>query len=322
MSEHPDPTSVTDFDIDRSTDQAWATFQGKLADVLSVMEEDAALTIGAVAGEASGQPPYVRFRGADDGRIVAEASSNPQLGEYFQLTPSQLARMEELGWEPPSADGPEASDGFRADGTQHAADALADKAVRALREVFGVPHPAFLAPDQLAEVLTPPATPELPAPSPTPFTAAELSAVMPRSREHLHTLVAEELTHLLGHPPFQDADGDFGMRVGSTMVFVRASTDAAEVIVFSALVHDIDGRSRAMEVLSDLNTEARFVRFLLVRDRVFVSLSIYAKPFVAAHLNQALQAVTVTADGMDDDLAAKLRGRTTFSDRDGDDTRP
>ena len=110
----------------------------------------------------------------------------------------------------------------------------------------------------------------------------------------------------------QDADGDFGVRVGSTMVFVRATTDAAEVLVFAPLVHDVEGRSRAMEVLSDLNTDARFVRFLLLRDRVFVSMSVLARPFVPAHLTQALRIVSVTSDSIDDDLAVKLRGRTTF----------
>ena len=76
------------------------------------------------------------------------------------------------------------------------------------------------------------------------------------------------------------------------MVFVRATTDAQEVLVFSAVVHDVEGRSRAMEVLSDLNTEARFVRFMLIRDRVFVSLSIFAQPLVPAHLHQALRTVS------------------------------
>ena len=97
------------------------------------------------------------------------------------------------------------------------------------------------------------------------------------------------------------------------MVFVRATSDAQEVLVFSAVVHDVDGRSRAMEVLSDLNTEARFVRFMLIRDRVFVSLSIFGQPFVPAHLHQALRAVSVVSDEIDEHLASKLRGRTTFA---------
>ena len=37
-----------------------------------------------------------------------------------------------------------------------------------------------------------------------------------------------------------------------------------------------------------------------------------AKPFVPAHLRQALHALSQIADGIDEELAAKLGGRTTF----------
>ena len=73
-----------------------------------------------------------------------------------------------------------------------------------------------------------------------------------------------------------------------------------------------------MEVLSDLNSDARYVRFMLIRDRVFVSLSVFARPFVPAHLHQAVKIVSVIADRIDGELAAKLRGRTTFAEREGD----
>ena len=129
----------------------------------------------------------------------------------------------------------------------------------------------------------------------------------------LDAAVAAQLTALLGHEPLRDDDGDLALRVGTSMVFLRPSRDAQEVLVFAPLVHDIEGRSRAMEVISDLNTEARFVRFMLIRDRVFVSLSIFAQPFVPAHLHQALRAVSVVSDEIDEHLASKLRGRTTFA---------
>ena len=88
------------------------------------------------------------------------------------------------------------------------------------------------------------------------------------------------------------------------------------MIIFAAVVHDVAGRSRATEVLNDLNVEARWVKFQLVRDRVFVTVSVLARPFVPAHLRQAVKILAETADGIDDELAAKLHGRTTFSDHD------
>lgn len=308
--------ALGDFDLDASTNQAWNSFAARLADVLSVMDAGATLRIGAIAGSSEGAAPYVSFSCGAAGRLDAHAAGSAELGEEYRLGAAQLALLATAGWAPPTADGPDAHAGFLLSGTQEESRVLADAAVRVLREVYGVAHPAFLAPDQLAEILTPPPVAELPD-SPV-FDADDLRAIVPAGLAELDAVIARELTELLGHEPVRDRDGDFAIRVGSTMVFVRASQDAQEVLVFAAIVHDVEGRSRAMEVLSDLNTDARFVRFLLIRDRVFVSLSVFAHPFVPAHLHQALSIVSVIGDRIDDELAAKLRGRTTFTDADGE----
>ncbi|SKF62607.1 Uncharacterised protein [Mycobacteroides abscessus subsp. abscessus] len=44
-------------------------------------------------------------------------------------------------------------------------------------------------------------------------------------------------------------------------------------------------------------------------------MSLLAHPFVPAHLLQGLRIISRMADEMDDLLAAKLRGRTTFEDK-------
>lgn len=282
----PNPAdALADFDFDASTDQAWDSFAARLADVLSVMDADATLRIGALEGAHEGAAPFVLFTCREGGRLDAVASDSSHTDA-----------------------------GFNRSGTQEDPRPLADVTVGVLRDVYGVPHPAFLAPDQLAEILTPAPASEPAAAS--PFDANDLLAILPRSKADLDAVLASELADLLGYEPMRGRDGDFAIRVGSTMVFVRTTQDAREVLVFAAVVHDVEGRSRAMEVLSDLNTEARWVRFLLIRDRVFVSLSVFAHPFVPAHLHQALDIVSVIGDHIDDELAAKLRGRTTFSDTD------
>jgi hypothetical protein len=304
---------VSDFDLDRSTAAAWEDFAGRLAEVVSHMEPDSKLTIGSMATEQHGQAPFVSFACDDQHRIVVEAAGNDALSEEFQLTAAQLASLEARGWRPPRPDGGHFTPNYWAQAPQEESAAIADLAAQTLHQVYGVPHPAFLAPDQLAEVLAPPGKPEAPT---VPFEADDVVATVITGRDHLDSLVEAELSQILGHRPLRDADGDYALRVGSAMVFVRCTLDAREVLIFSALVHEVEGRSRAMEVLSDLNTEARFVRFMLIRDRVFVSLSIFAQPFVPAHLHQALQSVSVVADEIDEHLAAKLRGRTTFDDTD------
>ncbi|MFT4218775.1 MAG: hypothetical protein QM619_16560 [Micropruina sp.] len=303
-------SEVYSFDLERSTDQAWSEFAGRLGDVISHMDAGASLRIGSLATEQDGTAPFVVFHCDGGDNMVVEAAGNAALSEEFQLLPDQLTAIEELGWQPPNVDEGHPTENFWRTGSQeHAAD-LALAAVEVLREVYRVPHPAFLAPDQLAEILTPPGVREAPT---TSYDADDVTARLVAGKADLDRLIEAELTDLLGHSPLQDTDGDFAVRVGSTMVFVRATRDAQEVLVFSAIVHDVEGRSRAMEVLSDLNTEARFVRFMLIKDRVFVSLSIFAQPFVPAHLHQALRMVSLVSDEIDEPLADKLHGRTTFS---------
>ena len=41
-------------------------------------------------------------------------------------------------------------------------------------------------------------------------------------------------------------------------------------------------------------------------------------PFVPAHLHHAVKILAETADGIDNELAVKLGGRTTFDDHDED----
>lgn len=301
-------TETFDFDIDRATDDAWQQFSDRLAEVLSVMDDSADLTIASLGKDDSSRVPLVRYTWVGPDRIRAQASGNDNLDNEYHLSALQEALLLEAGWErdPGSGD-------FRFEGSQeHDAHRLADLAVQALRDVAGVQHPVFLRPDQLAEILNPPAKHEKSG----EFDADDVIATVPAGREQLVGLVDLELAELLDHPPVRDDNGDIAMRVGSTMVFLRVSDDLREIIVFATLVHDLAGRSRAAEVLNDLNCEARWVKFQMLRDRVFLTYSVMAHPFVPAHLQQGLRIVSKLADQIDDELAAKLGGRTTFPDED------
>jgi hypothetical protein len=307
---------IDDFDIDRSIAAAWTEFQGRLGEIVSMIDESADLTIGT--GPVEDGAPFVRLSSPRPHVIRGEAAGNAALGEDFQLGPDQLATLQALGWQPPATEdgGKDANFWFEHD--QDDADRVSALVVGALRDAYGVQHPIFLAPDQLAELLQPtPAPVESPAGTLVPPEPALLPQ-LPRNQQHLDELVDAELGRMFGYPPMHDSEGDVAIRVGSTMLFLRTAPDAQEVIVFAAVVHDVAGRSRAAEVLNDLNVAARWVKFQLVRDRVFVTVSVHARPFVAAHLQQAVQILAETADGIDDELAVKLGGRTTFDNRDED----
>lgn len=299
----------SDFDIDRSTAQAWAEFQSRLTEVISVIDDSGDLNICAES-RSDDEELLVRLSSPERDVVRAEAMSNDGLSPQFQLAAEQLTTMKELGWLPPSTAGARPTQNFWLEESQEQSDHLSELAVAALRDVYGVPHPVFLAPDQLAEILHPPADTGLVAAA-----TGDSTATVPGSQEHLNDLVDAELTAMFGHRPIRDSEGDIAIRVGSTMLFLRTAPDGREIVVFAAVVHDVEGRSRAAEVLNDLNVEARWVKFQLIRDRVFVSLSLPARPFVPAHLRQAVRIMSDVADGIDDDLATKLHGRTTFNEQ-------
>jgi hypothetical protein len=312
---------IDDFDLDRSTAQAWAEFQSRLSEVISMIDDTADLTIRTTTG-GNGPPPFVRLSSPRPGMIRCEAAGNAVLGPDFQLSVDQLTAMEELGWQP-SAVGDEDTSlkptaDFWIELPQAASDRMSEVAVSALRDIYGVQHPVFLAPDKLAEALQPAQAPIEPESSikVERLERPDLEPTMPRNQQHLNDLVDAELAEIYGHPPIRDVDGDVAIRVGSTMLFLRTSRDGQEVVLFAPVVHDVAGRSRATEVLNDLNVEARWVKFQLIKDRVFVTLSVMSRPFVPAHLRQAVRILSDVADGIDNELAAKLNGRTTFSDHD------
>lgn len=298
-----------DFDLDRSIAEAWAQFDARLSEVLENMDDSGDLVIDAEEGDPEAGSVSFRAVGDDPARqtIVAEALTNGQLDDAHQLDAERLQLMEESGWEPPTAD-PGSSGTFTTSAAQEDSGIIADRAIVALRDVYGVPHPVFLAPSQLAEILTDKPIAEIPA----GYDAEDVQATIAENPEHLVEMVRRELFDVLGHDPLRDADGDFSVRVGSTVVFIRVTPDAQEVLVFSPLVHDVEGRSRAMEIVNDLNAESRFVRFELIRDRVFVQMSVLAVPFVPAHLHQAVRHITQIADGIDEKLSLRLNGHTTF----------
>jgi hypothetical protein len=284
-------TMSLDFDFDRSVEQAWRRFTLRLADVVSVMDETEPLTLRPY--DCAECLWYVQFRCTAKERITVEVPLGAD-----RVAPDQVARLAGLGWR----QGP--GEMHLTDDQDHSVE-LARTAVQVLRDVFHIAHPVFLDSNVLAEVLQEPA----------PVQANQPGAVVAYANldeVQLAAAVAEELTEIFAGPPMRDQDGDFAIRVGSTMVFVRVSTDGKEIRLFSVLVHDVTGRSRASEILNDVNAHARWVRFALVRDKIIGTLSVFASPFVPAHLRQAITEIAHVADGVDDLLAASLQGKTTF----------
>ena len=295
---------LENFDIDGATSGAWESFTDNLGEVLSVMDDSSDLTIAVARGLVGDDVPAIRFSavGTSITAVILCGITAPGVPDPSE---DEKPTLLELGWQAPDENDPH----YHASCDQEDTLSLAALTAQTMQEIFDVIHPVFLEPDHLQEILR---GTESWQEQQRPQARPEDVAIMPADRADLDSIVDEQLAQLFGHPAMRNPDGDVAIRIGSAMIFLRSTPDADEIVVFSPLVHDVSGRSRACEVLNDLNVELRYGRFALHKDRVYVQLSVPARPFVPAHLHQMFGIISKVADWIDDDLAEKLGGRTTF----------
>jgi len=307
--------NLDDFDLDRSVQRAWSDFRERLADHIARMVDDDYLILSALDGdeEASGSAPYAQFCAFGEGAVRCEVSSNAFLEERVALTASDEAALVKAGWNAPGDEGGHGSPNFYIDLELDHADQGAAMAIGVFREVWGVAHPTFLdasawnddgplgfdvGRDVLA--VSQVESPELP------------EAVMPDDHDELVELVDRTLAVRFGKPPIKDDDGDIPVRSGSALVFVRVKPDAPVVTIFAPLVKGITNRTRAAEMLSDLNRDKPFAKFFLNDDYVIASIQLPCLPFVPQHLQDMLTLMSKVADEIDEELAEDLGGRLPF----------
>ncbi|QNN52356.1 T3SS (YopN, CesT) and YbjN peptide-binding chaperone 1 [Nocardioides mesophilus] len=304
------------FDLDRSTERAWSRFRARLADHVAEMADDDVLVVSvddsAVDEDGDGATPYVQFCGWGGTRVRCEVSSNAYLADELQLDRAGSESVLRLGWAAPTAGRSDELDGGSAnyflDLDRAHADRLAVMTTQVLREVFAVPHPAFLS----AEGLGDDAGLDRPDPATATEPEVEVPAVFPHDREHLLDLVDKALVPLFGQPPEHDEDDDIPVVSGSALIFVRVLETAPAVQLFCSLVHDVTDRDRAAFEVAVLNRDVRYLKFVLVEDTVMVQLHLPAYPFAPEHLRTMLSIMSDTVDTIDDDLVARVGGRRTF----------
>ena len=80
------------------------------------------------------------------------------------------------------------------------------------------------------------------------------------------------------------------------------------VDLFAPIVHTITGRTRAAEVVADLNRRWPHLKFVLVEDRVAVALHLPSSPFVPTHLLSGLDRIAEFLETLDVEFATHLGG--------------
>jgi hypothetical protein len=296
-------SEYTDFDLDRSVSRAWKGFQARLADYLVGMTDEDSLVINVVAGEEpeEGSAPYVQFAGFGGDRVRGEVCSNRYLAREYQFDAQRARVLERQGWQ-----WPDESANFYAQLPTIDGDRLAVMAVRALRDVFDVPHPAFLAAG------SPTAAERLGltgAPEGVDSEEDEPLSIVPESAEHLQQLVDDALTPVFGHVPAKDSDGDIPVPYNSTLVFIRVYQDEPLIDIFGCVVTDVTDLEAAHIEAGILNRDVKFIKFFVAGDNVVAQLQIPSYPFSPLVLRNMLQFMSSALDEIDDDLALRTGGR-------------
>ncbi|HEX7528259.1 MAG TPA: hypothetical protein VF425_04065 [Thermoanaerobaculia bacterium] len=296
---------------------AWSAFESKLAEALAVLEEDQYLVISAKRGWA-----YVQFAGQGSFGVRAECVSNNYLDEAHALRAGQMTALRRIGWSAPTGTPTEASPKRQPEGSPNffrefdrpvPYEAVARMAVRSLTGVFEIPHPGYLhykAFDKNKRtILVPTLGLKREEPAPPPEKPPEDTV------DGIRKLVLKAIREASGNQRLQcAADGELALRFGSAAVYVRVLEAPPFVRMFSPVLEDVEVDDRLLGRLNELNRDTRFARFLVVEERVVVSVDVPATPFVAEHVAEACLQVGSLADEIGGTLQKKFGGRRAFEE--------
>ena len=296
-------------DLGASTERAWTEFRQRLADGLAAAGEDDVLLIEVETGvdedELEGAAPYVQFVAWGEGMLRAEVASDNYLDERYELSLDDELVLTDMGWSEPAydedGDAVPGEENFHLDAPQREADRVAVMAVRALREVFGCPHPAFLAADGLELA-------DLPSPGPTPVDRED-EATYPDDRDHLQALVDAALEVMFESPARHDEDGDLPISCGQSVVFVRVLDDKPAIEIFSDIVVDVGNRARAVVEAARLNLRSADHQFVVRGDRLVMRTSLVAWPFSPTQLRVVVGRFCEEVDDLAAEAAMSVGGR-------------
>lgn len=290
-----------DFDLDLSSARAWSAFGARLAAHLATITDSDSTVVGVLTGEEpdNGSAPYVQFAGFSGDQVRGEVSGNRYLAPQYALDDQQHSVLLRHGW--------------RTEGENYfvhmaTADAhrLAVMAVRALRDVLHVPHPAFL-------IAYSPVTADSlglgTAPQEPTVVVDEPLAVVPENRDHLVELVDQALSVLFGHRPRRDDDDDIPIIHRSSLLFVRVDTKEPLVELFSYVVRDVTDAEAARVEVAILNRDVKFIKFVAYKNHVLARLQIPCYPFVPGQLRSMVQFMSSALDEVDDDLSLRTGGK-------------
>ncbi|HEY5184440.1 MAG TPA: hypothetical protein VIM19_05945 [Actinomycetes bacterium] len=302
--------------VDAKVESAWAALEQRLAEAIDHGQDGDRVVLRLAPGADGGDGDntyYVQWAVAD-GHAQLEAVSNAFLAPARRLTREPLARLAALGWQLPTPNGPA---NFHLDMSQDQASSASSTLVRTLREVYNAPHPAFLTVEGFnQEQALDLSVLGLPAPRHGAVAASGPAAAVDAGAP-LRAQVVAVLAHGLGvsaEAVVSDEDGDFPLRSGSTMVFVRVLEDQGLVSLFSPVLVDVDDTDALRRALIDVQGQVPLIHFVVEGGVVTAAAQVIAGPLVPDHLHRVIALMIGVCDQLDDRLQGDFGGRTFFGD--------
>lgn len=135
--------------------------------------------------------------------------------------------------------------------------------------------------------------------------------------DELRDLVVRTLAQAMDEAPEPDEDGDVPIWIEDVPTFASVDAEAGVVHLTTFIAEKIADRTRALDVLADMQFEFPDFTFVLHKDRVTAEQRVGACPLVPLHLLRAVGAI-VPLTGQVRALATRLGGDACVFDEPAD----
>ncbi|WP_299050199.1 hypothetical protein [uncultured Nocardioides sp.] len=302
---------------DDEVEGAWAAFRRRLGDRLAALEQEESLAVVVRSAEDDdeGAAPYCQAMAWGGRGLTVEAVSDTFLAAEHRVGPEGAERLRVLGFHPPSG---EESPNHHLTVDQREADRAAWMVVGAVREVFGVLHPAFLL-DDLTAAPGPDPGPEVPEASTWAvrdehWPTDDHGPWFPDDGEDVRRAVHRVVRDLTGDEPEWDDDDDLPLLTDQARVWVVAASSLPRILLTCTLLTDVVDESRALVEANLLNRRHFGLTFLLDDRRLVVRRELGVSAFQPTEVRAELARLLEHVDRWVVELRERVGGRGAFDD--------
>lgn len=284
--------------MDEAVEQAWEYYEAELEMRLGLLVDDLVLR----APRSDGEEAFIALMVGDETPVRAQLVLTDEIEQ--ELGDGDWEAILDLGWEVrPRALGADSSSSLISQ--QGDAEEIAAVACATMRSVLSVLSPEFIEEDEV------PAEP----PCCHEHTDGGCDVIVDAvtDSDQLLALVRGALECRFGviEP---DDDGDFPVRYGSAVVWVRVEPELPVIHMFSHVVSEVRKRGQAAIEVSLLNRDIRGVTFVLRGETVMAKADLWASVFSSEVFRKTLVNLASAVDALDEDLALRVRGLTFFQE--------